>query len=285
LALTAPEGGLISGQSAVLQLDGWTYEDLTLRAGVGLHVQWPGVGSVLGGNTSPDQDPLLSLQRLLQDVRAYQQAKNAGRADVDLRWEAMLPVLDGRMPLIVHADEIQRIQSSVAFADREKVRMIVYGGYDAPLCAGLLLQHKIPVIVGGIYRLPQRRSDGYDAAYTVPERLRQAGVPYCISSGQNDASNIRNLPYHAAMASAFGLPRDEALKAVTLYPAQILGVVDRVGSLDVGKDATLIVTTGDPLETTTQVQRAYIQGRVVDLNDRHKRLYHKYSEKYKRLRN
>jgi imidazolonepropionase-like amidohydrolase len=233
------------------------------------------------GGTGGDR-ALAALQDTFRSARAYQQARQAG-GETDVRWEAMLPVLEGHMPLIVSADEIQQIQSAVAFADREKVRVILHGGYDAPHCAELLRKHDIPVIVGGVYRLPRRRWDAYDAAYTLPERLRQAEIRYCISGTEDrGASNVRNLPYHAATAAAYGLPRDEALKAITLYPAQILGVADRVGSLEVGKDATLIVTSGDPLETATQVRAAYVQGRAVVLNDRHKALYRKYRAKYER---
>ena len=161
--------------------------------------------------------------------------------------------------------------------------MILHGGYDALECAELLKQHDIPVIVGSVYRLPERRWEPYDTPFTLPERLRAAGIRFCISgSGRFGASNIRNLPYHAAMAAAFGLPLDEALKSITLYPAQILGVDDRVGSLEMGKDATLVVSDGDVLETATQVEAAFVRGAPVDLNDRHKRLWHKYEEKYRR---
>jgi hypothetical protein len=152
---------------------------------------------------------------------------------------------------------------------------------DAARCAALLRKHRVPVIVSTVHRLPRRRGDAYDAAYTLPERLRAAGIPFCIASG--NTYNARNLPYQAATAAAYGLPRGESLKAITLYPARILGIEDRVGSLEVGKDATLIVTDGDPLETPTHVEAAFIQGRRVDLSDRQKRLWRKYQEKYRRL--
>ena len=197
----------------------------------------------------------------------------------------MIPVLAGKVPIIVHANEIQQIQAAVAFASEHKLKMILFGGYDAPRCAQLLKKHQIPVIVGGVYRLPQKRHDPYDEAYTLPERLRQAGLKFCISSyGRIGAANVRNLPYHAAIAAGFGLPEDEALKAITLSPAEILGVSDRVGSLQTGKDATLIITTGTPLETTTQVEAAFVQGKPVQLNDRHKRLWRKYQQKYEQLK-
>jgi imidazolonepropionase-like amidohydrolase len=187
--------------------------------------------------------------------------------------------------VIVHADEVRQITAAVAFADEEKLKLIIAGGYDAPKCAALLKEHDIPVIVGGTYRLPRRRADGYDTAYALPADLHAAGIRYCISSsGRFGASNVRNLPYHAAAAIGFGLPEDEALKSITLYPAQILGVADRVGSLEVGKDATMFIADGDPLETPTQVDAAWIGGRKVELNDRHKRLYRKYEEKYRQQR-
>lgn len=297
LSLVAPSGGLISGTSAVMRLDGWTPEDMTLKAPAGMHVEWPRMSPAADwkkGEPGPSQeaqaktrdDALALLERTFADARAYQKARaaqgpGAGRHAVDLRWEAMLPVLEGKLPLVVAADEIQQIQAAVAFARRERVRLILYGGYDAPHGASLLKEHRVPVIVSTVHRLPLRRDDAYDAPYSLPERLRAAGVRFCIAS--QNTSNARNLPCEAGMAVAYGLPPDEALKAITLYPAQILGVADRVGSLEVGKDATLIVTDGDVLDTPTHVEAAFLEGRAVDLDNRHKRLWRKYQEKHRRL--
>jgi imidazolonepropionase-like amidohydrolase len=228
------------------------------------------------------ESPLRSLADAIADAKAYRLAREADptRA-VDARWEAMQPVLAGERPIVVAADDIQQIQAAVAFAQQHRLKLILYGGYDAELSAVLLKSQQIPVIIGGVHRLPRRRSDAYDAAFTLPERLRAAGVKFCISGqGALGASNVRNLPYHAATAVAYGLPADEALKSITLYPAQILGVADKVGSLAPGNDATLIITDGDPLETMTQVEIAFIQGRPVDLDDRHKSLWRKYQKKY-----
>jgi imidazolonepropionase-like amidohydrolase len=294
LTLTAPTGGLISGTSAVLQLDGWTWEDLTLLPGAALHIDWPTMSPLSDWwvDKSPDQQlagrdkALKALQDAFDEARAYEAARAAGTlAAKDARWEALLPVLRGHTPLMIAADDIQQIQAAVAFASQQDVRLILYGGYDAPRCAPLLKKHNIPVVVAGVYRLPLRRDDDYDDAYTLPGRLHAAGLKFCISgSGRFGASNVRNLPYHAATAVAYGLSDDEAIKAITLYPAQILGVDDRVGTLEAGKDATLIVTTGNPLETTSEVESAFIQGRRVDLSDRHKRLWRKYEQKYQRQR-
>ncbi|MEX0675512.1 MAG: amidohydrolase family protein [Pirellulales bacterium] len=300
--LTVPSGGLITGLSACMQLDGWTWEEMCLRPAIGLHIAWPRMQPIeawwiedSAGQQNESRDRALkTIRQALADSRAYRNAKLAcalGKGpepEHDARWEAMIGVLEGKTRVFIEADDIQQIQAALAFAEQEGLKAVIVGGYDAADCAALLKKHDVPVIVGGVHRLPWRPSDDYDAAFTLPERLRKAGIPFCIAGTNGGASgsqpsNIRNLPYHAAAAAAYGLPADEALRSITLYPAQILGVADSIGSLEPGKDATLIVTTGDPLEITTHVTAAYIQGRAVDLNDRHKRLWEKYKEKYRRL--
>jgi imidazolonepropionase-like amidohydrolase len=290
LALTAPSGDLVAGRSAVIQLDGWTWEDMALAADTALHIEWPAPsrpGRRGGGSESappPSPDQVERLRQMLADSRAYAKAKAANPAlPRDARWESLQDVLAGKLPVIFHADDVRQIRSAVAFAEQEKLRPIIAGGYDAPACADLLKKHDVPVIVGGVYRLPRRRGDDYDAPFTLPARLHEAGIRFCISSqDRHGASSVRNLPYHAATAVAYGLDAEVALKAITLAPAQILGVGDKVGSLEVGKHATLFVATGDPLDTPTQVELAWIGGRKVELNDRHKRLYRKYEEKYEK---
>ena len=308
LNLTAPEGTVIPGSSAVIQLDGWTWEDLTLKAPVAIHLTWPRMAPATRSRrvregpeeqTKKRDEQLKALDQAFADARAYMAAKKAasngdskpakGKAaadhavDFDARWEAMVPLLEGRVPLVVEADEARQIEAATAFAAREKVKLVLFGGYDAPLCADLLKKHEVPVIVNGVHRLPLRPDAPYDEPFTVPERLRQAGLKFCITLAHRfGGSDVRNLPYHAAAAAAYGLPADEALKAITLYPAQILGVSDRVGSLEAGKDATLIVTDGDILEPATHVERAFVQGREVDLSSKHTRLWQKYQQKYRR---
>jgi imidazolonepropionase-like amidohydrolase len=292
LALVAPYGGLMSGRSAVVQLDGWTWEDMALKPDVALHIQWPqtaGGGRRGRGGDEPAApgatQAVEQLRQALADARAYGAARKADSNFAhDARWESLQDVVSGKLPVVIHADDLRQITAAAAFAQREKLKLIIAGGYDAPQCAPLLKKYDVPVIVGGIYRLPRRRNDSYDSSYAVPAELHKAGVRFCISArGRFGASHVRNVPYHAATAIGFGLPADEALKAITLYPAQILGVAERVGSLEVGKDATLFVADGDPLDTPTQITAAWIQGRKVDLDDRHKRLYEKYQEKYKQL--
>jgi imidazolonepropionase-like amidohydrolase len=283
LVLTAPTGGLISGRSAVLQLDGWTTEDLVLRADVGMHVNWPS----MRGRAASAESPLKPLHDLLKRTKEYQVARqgNPDRHGIDARLEGMLSVLDRSLPLIVTANEMREIQGAVGFAMEHKLRLIIHGGYDAPQCAELLKKHEIPVIVSGTYRLPMYPEDSYDAPYTLPQRLHEAGVTYCLASiGRFGGTGVRNLPYHAATAAAFGLPLPEALKSITIHSAKVLGIDDRVGSLEVGKDATLFVATGDPLEVDCTVESAFVQGRKVELNDRHKRLWEKYQKKYQPAR-
>ncbi|MCA9217859.1 MAG: hypothetical protein KDB27_32540, partial [Planctomycetales bacterium] len=205
-ALSTPTGGLVSGTSAVLQLDGWTWEDLTLKSYAGMHVQWPNVGG--GGENSSRREPLIELQKLIDDTRAYDKARqaNSDKHETDLRLEAMLDVIRGEVPIVAHADRSEQIQSAVAFAARNKIRLIISGGYDAESCAALLRKHRVPIIVTSVYRLPARRSSPFDEAYTLPARLKKANVDFCIAGiDRFGTSNLRNLPYNAATAVAYGL--------------------------------------------------------------------------------
>lgn len=296
VALTAPEGGLISGRSAAIMLDGWTWEEMTLKAPVGLHINWPRMTLIRSPFITQSEEEqkkgrdkqLKEIKTAFAEARAYANAKKAEAQlgvpyhATDLRWEAMIPVLEGKVPVFVNANEITEIEAAIAWADEEKVKIVIAGGRDSWRAAALLKARNIPVIVGPILTLPMRRWEDYDSPFTVPLKLYNAGVRFCIA-GDGGAAHERNLPYHAATAAAYGLPKEEALKSVTLYAAQILGIHDRVGSLEVGKDATLIVTDGDPLEITTHVEREFIQGKSVDLTSRHTRLYQKYFEKYRRV--
>jgi len=305
VAVSTPGGGIISGTAAALMMDGWTYEDMTLRAPLGLVINWPsmvftqggfgGFGGGFGGGQQTRENwqrqrdqQLKALRDAFADARGYMTAKKAEAQkgvpyhDTDLRWEAMIPILEGKAPVYVNADELSQIQAAVTWAEREGVRLVILGGRDAWRVADQLKAKDIPVVVGPILTPPARRYDNYDASYTLPAKLKAAGVRFCIS-GDGSASNARRVPHHAATAAAFGLSKDDALKSVTLYAAQILGIADKVGSLETGKDATLLVTNGDPLELSSSVEQAFIQGKKLDLRDKHKRLYEKYQQKYKQL--
>lgn len=286
----AGQQGVITGTAAVLQLDGWTWEDMTVRAGVGVHIEWPTMivpeflpPPLVEATRKAQVEKRAALEKAMQEAKAYRTAKDAGAvALVDLRWEAMLPVLRKEKPVLIGANDLESIEDALDFAARHDLRMVLMGGLEAWRIAALLKARDIPVIVGGTHVLPLRRSDPVDAAYANPARLHAAGIAFAIS-GPGDSfsvANERNLPYHAATAAAHGLPADEALKAITLYPARILGVDDRLGSLEPGKDATLFISDGDPLENSTTIEQAWIAGRPVDLRSRHTELDAKYRAKY-----
>jgi imidazolonepropionase-like amidohydrolase len=293
LGLSAPTGSLVNGRSAVMQLDGWTWEDMALKMNAGMHVRWPRPAMRGGGRRGPNAGPprsegseLEELNDWIKNAKLYKAARaaNPERQPWDARLEATLPVLDGSMPLVVEAEQTPQIESAIAFAKAHQLRLIISGAYDAEACAPLLRESGTPVIIAGVYRVPMRESDPYDSSYSLPDRLNKAGVKFAIAAADRfGGSNIRNLPYHAATAVAYGLSPEAAVRSITLSPAEILGVADRVGSLDVGKDATLFVADGDILETPTQVERAFVQGRKLQLESRHTQLFRKYSEKYKQL--
>jgi imidazolonepropionase-like amidohydrolase len=196
------------------------------------------------------------------------------------------PRARGRQPVFFHAEDAQAIDDALGFAAEYELRAVIVGGAEAWRVADRLRAQQVPVILGGTHVLPLRRSDSVDAVYANASKLANAGVRFAIAtSGDSfDTSNLRNLPYQAASAVAYGLPKPEALKAITLYPAQILGVSERVGSLEAGKDATLFLADGDPLDARTQVERAWIGGREIDLSNRQTRLYDKYRQKYPQTR-
>ncbi|TWU45178.1 imidazolonepropionase [Novipirellula aureliae] len=287
LAHVAPAGPFVQGQSAVMQLDGWTANDMKLLAPAGLCVHW----SSMHPSEKDEAKAAEKQDEKWQEFDAWiERAKRYAKREphavaTDLRLESLQRVINREVPLIVSADRQAAIESAVLYAMKQNLRLIIYGGFDATSCSKLLKQHDVAVIIAGTHRLPLRRDDPYDAAYTLPERLRKAGVRFAIAGegpGYPDgAANVRNLTYHAACAIAYGLPSDVALRSITLSPAEILGVSDRTGSLEVGKDATIIITDDPWYEPQTNVEQAYIQGRKVDLTSKHTMLSEKYKKKYR----
>lgn len=291
-ARIAARGGLVNGTSTLIRLDGWTWAEMTVAAPLALQVEWP----LMRIDRRPEararakeqeerrDERLRALDEAFAAARTYVRARDAaarGEAPAlraDARWEAMRPVVEGKIPVIVDANELDQIEAALGWAEKEGVRLIVSGGADAWRIAETLARRKIPVILGGTLELPTRSWEPYDAAFTRAARLHAAGVAFCLSNGGSgfDAANSRNLPYQAAMAEAFGLPHEEALRSITRYPAEILGVGDRLGTVAPGRSGSLILTDGDPLDIRTQVLRAWIDGHEIDLSSRHTRLYEKY---------
>lgn len=289
----ASGGGGISGTSAVMALDGWTWEDMTVSASCGLHISWPRMivrergdsadAKQQAGDQRKSRDERLArLEKAFDDARAYLKARAAapGSTDTDLRWEAMRPLLDGEMPAFIYANTSAQIRAALAFAKQQDLKkVVIVGAQDAWRVADEMKAQGAAAIISPINELPLRRWEPANTPQLNPQRLLAAGVKFCIANEGSSfgAAHERNLPYQAARST---LSREEAIRSITLYPAQILGVADRLGSLEPGKDATLIVTDGDPLDIRTAVERAFIGGREIDLSNKQTRLYEKYKKKY-----
>lgn len=288
-----PLGGIISGQVGAIRLEGWTTDELIINPSIGMGIRWPSTRTITAwwmDRSEEDQrrdigQNLKVITDAFDATEAYVRARATDEsAPVDLRWEAMKTVLpaDAQARTFILANDVDQITSAVAFAVSRKLKCVIVGGRDAALCADLLKRHDIPVIVQGTLRMPRHDDSPYDEAYTLPARLHEAGVKFCIATS-DDTAHERNLPYNAAMAAAHGLPMDAAQKAVTLWPAQILGIDNEVGSLEVGKAAVLLITTGNPLEVTTHIEKAFVDGRDIDLTNKQTKLADKYRERYRQL--
>jgi imidazolonepropionase-like amidohydrolase len=215
-------------------------------------------------------------------ARHYAQAiGHGGPSDFerDVKLEALAPIVRGQLPVLVFADRARDIRGAVEFCDKQKLKMILAGGGEAYKVKELLRSKNIPVILRPVLSRVQEEDDAYDSQLSQPAELSKAGVKFAIASFDN--SFARRLGQNAANASAHGLSSDDALKAVTLYPAQIFGLADQIGTLETGKLANVIVTNGDPLELTTDVKYLFIKGRLTSTENKHKRLFEKYSSRPK----
>lgn len=295
LANIAARSGLIAGTSALVRLSGWTYEDMTLRAPVFLHLRWPRMRIQRLGKSPEEietslrarEESLALIRSTFREARAYARAPrgDSGRAR-DPKWEAMLPVVApaaGERPLrlAVHVETQAQIEAALDWASQEGLALVIVGGADSWRLAPRLAKEKIPVILGPLQRLPLRSHEELEAPYRVAARLRAAGVSFAFSTGGSgfEAANARNLRLQAAQAVGQGLSEPDALRALTLDAARILGVDQQVGSIEVGKSATLIVTTLPLLDDRARVVQAWIDGREVSLRDRQLKLFERYQER------
>ena len=286
---------IIGGQAALVHLDGWTWEEMEISKDAGMAMRFPTIFTRAGRFENADFPPdspfrgpsyaeqkksyeqqLRELKEFFEEARRYQKAKEAHATGfkTDLKYEAMLPVLEGKVPLVTMAAHERAIRDAVQFADQQKVHLIIADPKELGKMGPQLKARNIPAILGPTLALPEREDDPYDQAYALPNEFYKAGVKFAFGTFDNQFA--RNLPYEAATAVAFGLPYEEGLKAVTVNAAQIWGVADRIGSIEEGKVADLILTDGDPLETKTQVKQVFIKGKTVDMDTKHKRLYEKY---------
>ncbi len=297
-----PQGHLISGQSGLLAVAGWTSEQMTLRKPIALHLFWPSMAlettprekardrtkwKSLEAQATERRVRMRAIEDFFEEAKAYAKAKDAaakGQATAPESipaWDAMLPYVRGELPIMIHADEVRQIRAVAQWAATNHYKVILAGARDAWMAAELLAANRIPVIYGHTYTQPARDTEAYDVHFRAPALLHQAGVQVTFSLGSDsfDAALIRNLPYSAAKAVAFGLPEAEALKGLTLYPAQLAGVGDRLGSLEPGKEATLFAADGDILDIRSHVKRMWIAGKEVSLESRHTRLYERYKNR------
>lgn len=286
--MAAPGGGVIAGQASLVGLDGWTIEEMAIDAGAGMVINFP---SMDGGGAwwLPPQpfaereeeyrDQVARLDEWLDAARVHARAMEAGNARRNLQLEALARVVEGEMPVLLHAESERDIRNAVEWAEAQEIRYVLTGAAEGWKAAELLAENDVPVILGPSQAMPSGPDSEYDEAYANAGRLHAAGVR--IAFATFNSSDSRTLPYEAATAVPFGLPREAALEAVMKNGPEMLGLGDRLGTIEEGKVANLIVTDGDPLEITTQVLDLFILGRQVGLDNRHLELYEEYRNRPK----
>lgn len=285
----AAGGSYIQGQASLMHLNGWTWEEMAVSMDAAMQMAMPSVETRrFNPQTSQTETSsyaearrtfetgMQKVRAFFEDARRYQIAKNANAAGfrIDLKFEAMLPALEGKLPLLVPAPRERDIRNALDFAATEKVKIVLTGVRKPGAMLEQIAKRKIPVILGSPFVTPLDEDDPYDATYTLASELYKAGVKFAF--GSFGVQFARNLPYEAAQSVTFGLPYEEGLKAVTLNAAEIFGLADKLGSIEPGKFADLIVTDGDPLEVRTQVKMMFVKGEPVDLESKHTKLYRKY---------
>jgi imidazolonepropionase-like amidohydrolase len=286
-------GGLIAGQASAFNLAGWTMDEMQINRSVAMVINWPSIQTrtfdfaTFSIKEKPYADvkkeydkSVNALGDWMDRARHYAQAKEKGSPALyerDLKLEALVPVVQGKLPVLVIADEARDIRNAVDFCTKQNLRMILGSGAEAWKVKELLKEKKIPVVLAPTNRLPEQEDTPYDKPYTEPSELFAAGIPIAFSSFGTSFS--RRLPQYAGTAVAYGLPHDEALKAVMLNAAQIFGLADQLGTLEPGKIANVIVTNGDPLELQTQVRYLLIKGELTNTDNKHRELYEQYRKR------
>ncbi|MEY3240048.1 MAG: hypothetical protein RIR11_1486 [Bacteroidota bacterium] len=287
LAQVSPVGGTLSGSSSVVQLDAWNWEDATIKADEGQHLNWPALRSWGGWDTgNPEQKgndrytkDIEQMQAYFNEAKGYAQLEQPSTSNP--RFEAMKPLFTGKQTLYIHANEAKAIRAAVEFAVGNQLKMVLVGGDDAWQETTLLKNNNIPVMLSRTQRLPAREDEDVDQPYKTAKTLYDAGILFTFSD--EGAWKQRNLSFEAGQAIGFGLPYEAAVAAITLNTAKILQIDANYGSLETGKSATLFISEGDALDMrTNQVTAAFIDGREISLDNKQKELSRKYSEQYKR---
>lgn len=290
-AQITPRSGLISGTSSIVSLDGWNWEDALLKENDAIHINWPhyvleDVNRKKDKKDSVSREDirrrqLQSLDDFFSAAKAY--INSSYNYEINLRFEAMRGVFTGKKSLFIHADHIRELSEAVYFKKTHGIpKLIIVGGADSWRQPELFVDNEIGIVVRRVHSLPSRQDEDIDLPYKLPALLDKSGIVFCLdNSGDMENMNTRNLPFYAGTARAHGLEGEKAVQSITLNAAIILGIDDRVGSLEAGKDATLFVSEGDALDMlTNKVEMAFIQGRVVNLDNHQKQLYLKYKAKY-----
>jgi imidazolonepropionase-like amidohydrolase len=286
-------GSTLGGQASAMHLSGWTMADMEIRRSAAMVLNWPSIEtrsfdfSTFSFKNKPFKEAkeeydkkVNELSDLLDRARHYAQAVEKGSPQSfarDLKLEALVPVVEGKLPVLVVAEKARDIRNAVDFCTKRNLKMILAGGVEAWKTKDLLKEKNIPVILGPVARLPEEEDDPYDRPMTAPAELVAAGIPIAFASF--DTAFSRRLSQQAGNAVAYGLSHEEALKAVTVNAAQILGLADQLGTIEPGKVANVIVTTGDPLEIRTELRYLFIKGRLTSTDNRHKELYDEYRKR------
>lgn len=292
LAQVTPRGGLISGTSSVVVLDGWNWEDAAYKIDDGIHVNWPRIMSrhyldednIYPGPWEKNKDyvkQINELKKLIADAKAYNETDNV--EEKNLRFESMRGIFNGTQTLFIHVNNVKEIIEAVNFVKTNAIKkVVIVGGRDSWMVTDLLKENSIAVIVSRLHDLPEHPEDDMDLTYKLPYLLQKAGVMYCLNyEGDMETMGTRNLPFLAGTAAAYGLTKEQALRSITLNTAKILGIDKTTGSIEVGKDANLFISTGDALDMrTNNVEKAFVKGTSIDLNNDQKMLYEKYRNKY-----
>ncbi len=291
-ALVAPSGGRIAGTASAVNLFGNYPNEMVILPNVAVVINIPTTRGGFGRGAGREgmlesaesrgarvAEDTAKLKQYLREAKAYAEMKarlGAGpNAAADLALEAMVPVMRGERAAIFPASHFRDIRAAIELAEEFGIKPIIAGGADAWKVTDLLKKRNVPVIYDAVMSLPRNQEDPYDAPFTTPEVLRRAGVKFAIASGSS--ADVRNLPYRAAMAAAYGLERDDALKSITMWPAELLGIADRVGSIETGKLANLVICRGDPLDVRTKIKYVFVQGKLVPLDSRNTELFEKFA--------
>ncbi len=288
MAQISPRGGLISGTSSVVQLDAWNWEDAILKEDDGVHMNWPSsfrrsfrgpnAGKIMPNKNYNKQ--INQLDAFYSNALAYSKTK---ASEKNLKFEAVKGLFNGHKRLFVHTNNMQEISDAVKFINTHHIKkMVLVGGYDAYKVSDLLKQNNIPVLLKRIHSTPTSADQDIDLPFRLPKILTDAGLLVGLqTSGQMERASTRNLPFYAGTAVAYGLSYEQGVALITLNNAKILGMDKSIGSLEVGKDATLFISTGDALDMrTNNAEKAFIQGRDISLDSHQKVLYRRYMKKY-----